>query len=146
MPDQEHSPQKSVDQRIDDFISALQAEAKVRAEADAAFSARLAEAHAEFSAQLADERKARAEAEADALRRHAEADARLTRLEMRSEAHSMNLELLTVEIQQTSRKIDKLAESVDALTASMEIIRQLQPILVDLLRSHDARISKLEQR
>ena len=58
----------------------------------------------------------------------------------------MNLELLTVEIQQTSRKIDKIAERVDAFTASMEIIRQLQPILVDLLRSHDARISKLEQR
>ena len=117
MPDQEQPPQKSIDQRLDDFMSAL-----------------------------AEERKVRAEAEVIALRRHAEADERLKRLELRTEAHAMNLELLTIDIQQTRRAIDKLGERVDALTASMETMRQLQVVIVDLLRSHDARIGKLEQR
>ena len=116
MPAQEPSPQKSIDQRLDDFMSAL-----------------------------AEERKVRAEAEVIALRRHAEADERLKRLELRAEAHAMNIELSSGEIQAQRRNIDKIGEEVQALTASMETMRQLQTVVVELLRSHDARIGKLER-
>jgi hypothetical protein len=153
MPSEAQSPQNSVDRRIEALVSALEAESKVRAEAEATFNERLAneakaraEAEATFNERLANEAKARAEAEATALRRNAEADARSKRIDARFEAHAMNLELLTIDIQQQRRTIDSIGERVDVLTANMESIRLLQPILVELIRSHDARIGKLEKQ
>lgn len=128
MSDNEQPAQKSVDQRIEALVSLLELEAKARAEAEAVALRR------------------HAEAEAVALRRNAEADERLKRLELRTEAHAMNLELLTIDIQQQRRNIDRIDEHVQALTAGMENIRLLQPLLVELIRHHDARIGKLEQR
>jgi hypothetical protein len=153
MPGQKQRRPKSVDERIEALVAALEAEARTRAEADAGFHARLdseskarAEAEVAFHARLDSESKARAEADAASRRLHAEAIERLNRIERRQKAHGMNLEMLTADLEQQRGIIDEVGQEVRALTNSMETMRQLQVVVVDLIRSHDARIGRLEQR
>ncbi len=80
-------------------------------------------------------------------------DERLTRLTERHEALTGHVEMLTADLTQLTNRLDTLTIKVDALTINVERQRGTMDdlmvgfsTLVELVRSHEHRIERLESR
>jgi len=73
-------------------------------------------------------------------------DDRLSRLTERHEALTGHVELLTVDLAQLKERIDNLTANVDKQRTTMDDLMVGFSTLVELVRSHEHRIERLEGR
>ena len=90
------------------------------------------------------EAKARAEFEALAQLRGKAIDARLDSQAMHIELLAHETHALGIKLDRIAEKVDRLAETVDRLAGSMDTLKHIVTDLVQLATSHERRISTLE--